>query len=146
MVTAANTATPGTPATPGAPAAPATPAIIASGRAAAAAAAAMDDDALGEDVAQVSREALPPAGAGEPSGGDDARSLPALVALSGRLGLTPFEQNILLLCVATEIDTSIDFFCLACGSLAAQPIRVARASRALALPEVQRHRGRSPSK
>src|SRR5262245_6500832 len=36
---------------------------------------------------------------------------PALVTLRDRLGLTPFEFNILLLCVAMELDTSIAGLC-----------------------------------
>jgi hypothetical protein len=36
---------------------------------------------------------------------------PALVTLRARLGLTPFELNILLLCAAMELDTSIAALC-----------------------------------
>jgi hypothetical protein len=36
---------------------------------------------------------------------------PALVLLAKRLGLTPFEQNILLLCAAMELDTRIAGLC-----------------------------------
>ncbi|MGC2108251.1 MAG: ATP-binding protein [Candidatus Korobacteraceae bacterium] len=36
---------------------------------------------------------------------------PALVLLGQRLGLTPFEQNLLLLCVAMEVDVSIAGLC-----------------------------------
>ncbi len=48
---------------------------------------------------------------------------PALVLLSQRLGLTQFEQNILLLCAAMELDTRIGYLCaLAQGhSQRAQP-------------------------
>jgi cell division protein FtsI/penicillin-binding protein 2 len=74
VVTAANTAAPAIPGTPGSPAIPANPASPAT--IASAAAAAMDDDALGEDVAQVSREALPPVGA-PASGAGLQRGAPA---------------------------------------------------------------------
>lgn len=36
---------------------------------------------------------------------------PALIVLSERLGLSPFERNILLLCAAVELDTSIAGLC-----------------------------------
>ncbi|TSD83955.1 ATP-binding protein [Mycobacterium sp. KBS0706] len=36
---------------------------------------------------------------------------PALATLRDRLGLTPFEMNILLLCVAMELDTSVAALC-----------------------------------
>lgn len=42
---------------------------------------------------------------------DAALPPPALVTLRDRLGLTPFELNILLLCAAMELDTSVAGLC-----------------------------------
>ncbi len=36
---------------------------------------------------------------------------PALAILANRFGLSPFEQNVLLLCAAMELDTSISILC-----------------------------------
>lgn len=54
-------------------------------------------------------------GAGQPGTGADGTAPglppPALATLRDRLGLTPFELDILLLCVAMELDTSIAALC-----------------------------------
>jgi ATPase family associated with various cellular activities (AAA) len=62
------------------------------------------------------REALLPPGpadegADTAKAADAATALPALVSLARRLALTPFEQNIVLLCVAMELDTSLGALC-----------------------------------
>jgi winged helix domain-containing protein/ATPase family protein associated with various cellular activities (AAA) len=41
----------------------------------------------------------------------DEKFLPAIAILSERLGLSPFERNILLLCAAMELDTRIASLC-----------------------------------
>jgi hypothetical protein len=53
--------------------------------------------------AEPAHEALPEAGAAEPT--------PALVLLAQRLGLTEFERDTLLLCAAMELDTRIAGLC-----------------------------------
>src|SRR5262245_6150148 len=48
----------------------------------------------------------------EPSGETaDGEPPPALVLLSRRFGLSPFEQDVLLLCAAMELDTRIASLC-----------------------------------
>src|SRR5689334_1917373 len=42
---------------------------------------------------------------------DEADQPPALILLSRRLGLSPFEQETLLLCAAVELDTRIAALC-----------------------------------
>lgn len=54
-------------------------------------------------AAEPSPEAMPEAGASEPT--------PALLLLAQRLGLTEFERNTLLLCAAMEFDTRIAVLC-----------------------------------
>lgn len=56
-----------------------------------------------EDQITAAREAWAAAAAGEPA--------PALVELSTRLGLVPFEQKILLLCAAIELDPAAGDLC-----------------------------------
>ena len=51
---------------------------------------------LADEMERIAREMTPP---------------PALLVLSERLGLSPFEKNILLLCAAVELDTSIAGLC-----------------------------------
>jgi hypothetical protein len=42
---------------------------------------------------------------------DSMSSPPALLLVTHRLGLTPFEQHVLLLCVAVELDTAVAAMC-----------------------------------
>ena len=46
-----------------------------------------------------------------PSQADAKAAPPALVALRQKLGLTQFEQDILVLCAAMELDTSVAALC-----------------------------------
>ena len=62
------------------------------------------DEASGDQSGP--QAAPPPDGAAPP-----ALPPPALVTLRQRLGLTRFEQDVLLLCVAMELDTSIAALC-----------------------------------
>ena len=59
------------------------------------------------------RKALEPASgaAPEPDWTTEAASLPALLMLRARCGLSAFETKILLLCVAVELDPAIAAFC-----------------------------------
>ncbi len=52
---------------------------------------------------------------------DAASNPPALIILSQRLGLTAFEQDILLLCAAVELDTGIGGLCAHAQDDAAKP-------------------------
>ncbi|MBI3431967.1 MAG: AAA family ATPase [Hydrogenophilales bacterium] len=64
-------------------------------------------------VAEPSPEAMPEAGASEPTS--------ALLLLAQRLGLTEFERNTLLLCAAMEFDTRIAVLCARAQGDAARP-------------------------
>ena len=59
--------------------------------------------AVTDSQVTMARQALVAAEAGEPA--------PALVELSDRLGLSPFEQKILLLCAAMELDPAAPGLC-----------------------------------
>ena len=56
-----------------------------------------------DDQVTAAGQAWAAAAAGEPA--------PALVELSDRLGLAPFEQKILLLCAAMELDPAAGALC-----------------------------------
>lgn len=75
------------------------------------------DGQPGNDPAQAVQEAeerfaAPPAG---------TRAPPALVTLAERLGLSQFEQDVLLLCSAMELDTQIAALCAAAQPAADRP-------------------------
>ena len=46
----------------------------------------------------------------------DTAGAPALVMLTQRLGLTPFERDLLLLCAGMELDTGFASWCARAGS------------------------------
>lgn len=78
---------------------------------------------LGKESSQALKKTQPgllPAASDDKSDSSDPRPAakstagdnpPALTILSQRLGLTPFEQDILLLCAAIELDTGIGALC-----------------------------------
>ena len=51
---------------------------------------------------------------------------PALVTLTQRLGLTPFERDLLLLCAGMELDTSIAALCARAQAIPPSRIRPSR--------------------
>lgn len=51
------------------------------------------------------------AAASPPGGADDGKYTPALAMLADRLGLSPFERDLLLLCIGMELDTRFPALC-----------------------------------
>ena len=66
-------------------------------------------------------QAIQPQSAPAAPAGDAMNPPPALVALCDRLGLTAFERNVLLLCAALELDTSIAPLCARAQGDAGRP-------------------------
>ena len=60
---------------------------------------------------EVTRQEIDDAAAAMESAAKSAQPAPALVALAAHLDLSPFEQSVLLLCAAVELDTRIPALC-----------------------------------
>jgi len=67
--------------------------------------------AIAPVVVEVPDRGAAVAAASPPGGADDGKYTPALAMLAERLGLSPFERDLLLLCIGMELDTRFPALC-----------------------------------